>query len=135
MVDELKIFTPYPYFRHIMIYALNEYERSMFVIDDIDTIISAISDMPKGILPAEEILQAVVDAFSGLAHLESKEVVEFYENIFRDWQKGKMTNEDMLEYLFDFMACIELENRDDGLIIDLGEADYTILPMQEYWCV
>lgn len=132
MEDELKITRPSPITRHIILYTIDCYKRSAFVVDDIDTIISILSNSHKGTTAIADLFQAVVYAFNFLAGFEPKEKIKFYEEIFAEWQNGNVEGEVILEYLFDFIATVELDERDDGIIIDLGYPDFTILPIKEY---
>ena len=113
--------------KHIILYALNRYQRNGCVVDDVETIISALLGIPKEFLTLEDIFRIVVGTFSDLAHNEPEEKVKFYEGVFDDWQKYEITDEEMLEYFFDFIASVDLEK------IDLGEPDATVLPIQKYF--
>ncbi len=114
--------------RHITLYAKGWYEKKD-IMNDLKTIMNKIS---VGTAYSTDVYEQVMDTFLKLSPLEARKAEIFWKDLFFNHcirtNKEDISPEDMVGYLLEFIDSIHIADRQGNKIVELGKADYNILP-------
>lgn len=116
--------------RHFLLYAKNHY-KSTTIIEDLKTIQGHWSGVDRELITICNVYEHQVNLLADLCGEQA------LRNVLLDLWKWKSINteisvEHILQKIDAYLAQIKVKERSDGLILELGEPDYNILPKPEY---